>query len=120
MKVIVKVNPVSGLSNQYLLKRKLMIRNDIHAGHVITLSNGMTYTVIAVPAGRYLMPNGSHVALTPIIDICNEDLTPKIGMSAIIEIRSNGKVIWSKPVEMTIAEIEKALRMKPGSLRIKK
>ena len=69
----------------------------------------MTYTVIAVPAGRYLMPDGSHVAMVPITDICNEDLTPKIGMSAITEIRSNGKVIWSKPVEMTIAEIEKAL-----------
>jgi hypothetical protein len=41
-------------------------------------------------------------------------------MSAITEIRSNGKVIWSTPVEMTIAEIEKALRMTPGSLRIKK
>ena len=120
MKVIVKINPVSGLSNQYLLKRKLMTRNDIHAGHTITLSNGMVYTIISVPAGKFLMPNGSHVAMTPITDVCNEDLTPKFGMSAITEIRCNGSVIWSKPVEMTVAEIEKALRMTPGSLRIKK
>ena len=120
MVVITKINPVSGLSSQYLLKRKLMTRDDIHAGHTITLSNGMTYTVIAVPAGRFLMHNGSHVAMVPVTDICNEDLTPKFGMSDITEVRCNGKVIWSKPVEMTIAEIEKALRMTPGSLRIKK
>ena len=120
MVVITKINPVSGLSSQYLLKRKLMTRDDIHAGHTITLSNGRTYTVIAVPAGRFLMHNGSHVAMVPVTDICNEDLTPKFGMSDITEVRCNGKVIWSKPVEMTIAEIEKALRMTPGSLRIKK
>lgn len=120
MVVITKINPVSGLSSQYLLKRKLMTRDDIHAGHTITLSNGMTYTVITVPAGRFLMPNGSHVAMVPVTDICNEDLTPKIGMSDITEVRCNGKIIWSKPIEMTIAEIEKALRMTPGSLRIKK
>lgn len=120
MIVITKINPISGLSNQYLLKKRFMTRNDIHPGHVITLSNGTTYTVIAVPAGRFLMPDGSHVAMTPITDICNEDLTPKLGMSAITEIRCNGSVIWSRPIEMTVSEIEKALRMSPGSLRIKK
>lgn len=121
MIVITKINPISGLSNQYLLKRKIMTRNDIHAGHTITLSNGMTYTIISVPAGKFLMPNGSHVAMVPITDVCNEDLTPKLGMSAITEIRcNNGSVVWTKPVEMTIAELEKALRMTPGSLRIKK
>ena len=120
MIVITKINPVSGLSNQYLLKKRFMTRNDIYAGHTITLSNGTTYTVITVPAGKFLMPSGSHIAMVPITDICNEDLTPKLGMSAITEIRCNGSVIWTKPVEMTIAEIEKALRMTPGSLRIKK
>ena len=120
MIVITKRNPISGSTNQYLLKRKIMTRNDIHAGHTITLSNGVTYTVIAVPAGRFLMPNGSHVAIVPITDICNEDLTPKIGMADITEVRCNGKVIWSKPIEMTIVEIEKALKMTSGSLRIKK
>lgn len=120
MKVIVKINPVSGLSNQHLLKRKLMTRNDIHAGHTITLSNGMVYTIVSVPAGKFLMPKGSHVAMVPITDICNEDLTPKLGMATITEIRCKESVIWSKPVEMTVGEIEKALRMTPGSLRIKK
>lgn len=121
MIVITKINPISGLSNQYLLKKRFMTRNDIHAGHTITLSNGTTYTVIAVPAGKFLMPEGSHVAMTPITDICNEDLTPKLGMSAITEIRcNNGRVVWTKPVEMTISEIEKVLKLTPGSLRIKK
>ena len=42
-------------------------------------------------------------------------------MSAITEIRcNNGSVVWTKPVEMTIAEIEKVLKLTPGSLRIKK
>ena len=120
MIVITKGDPISGSSNYYPLKRRFMTRNDIHAGYIITLANGITYTIIAVPDGRFLMPNGSHVAMVPITDVCNEDLTPKLGMSAITEIKCNGNVIWTKPVEMTIAEIEKALRMTPGSLRIKK
>ena len=120
MIVITKRNPISGSTNQYILKKRFMTRNDIHAGHVITFSNGMTYTVITVPAGKFLMPDGSHVAMVPITDVCNEDLTPKIGMADITEVRCNGSVIWSKPIEMTIAEIEKALKMTPGSLRIKK
>lgn len=122
MVVITKINPISGLASQYLLKKRSpMTRNDIHAGYTITLSNGNIYTIITVPSGKFLMPDGSHVAMTPITDVCNEDLTPKLGMSVITEIRcNNGSVVWTKPVEMTIAEVEKALRLTPGSLRIKK
>lgn len=67
------------------------------------------------------MPEGSHNACVKLDDLCNEDLTPGNGMSAITEIREcNGNVIWTKPVEMTIAEIEKALKIRPEGLRIKK
>lgn len=97
-----------------------MTRNDIHAGHCITLSNNNTFTVIEVPTGKYLMPKGSNRATVQLEDFCKEDLTPIFGMSEIIEIKECGNTIWTKPVEMTISEIEKALKMSPGSLRIKK
>lgn len=98
-----------------------MTRNDIHPGHGITLSNGNNFIVIAVPTGKYVMPEGSYSAWIPLDSLCNGDLTPGNGMSAITEIREcNGNVIWTKPIEMTIAEIEKALKIRPGGLRIKK
>ena len=98
-----------------------MTRNEIHPGHCITLSNGNSFTVIEVPTGKYLMPEGSYNAWVPLDNLCNEDLTPGNGMSEITEIREcNGNVIWTKPVEMTVAEIEKALKIRPGGLRIKK
>lgn len=98
-----------------------MTRNEIHPGHRITLSNGNSFIVIGVPAGRYVMPEGSYNAWIPLDNLCNEDLTPGNGMSTIIEIREqNGNVIWTKPIEMTVAEIEKALKIRPGGLRIKK
>lgn len=98
-----------------------MTRNDIHPGYFIILSNNSTFKVIKVPTGKYLMPVGSSVSSLRLEDICNEDLTPKLGLSPIAEIKEcNGNTIWTKPVEMTIAEIEKALKMNPGSLRIKK
>lgn len=98
-----------------------MTRNDIHPGYFIILSNNNTFTVIEVPDGKYLMPEGSKRALTRLEDLCKEDLTPMYGKSEIIEIKEcNGNTIWTKPVEMTISEIEKALKMTPGSLRIKK
>lgn len=98
-----------------------MTRNNIHPGHGITLSNGNNFIVIAVPTGKYVMPEGSYSAWIPLDSLCNEDLTPGNGMSAITEIREcNGNVIWTKPIEMTVAEIEKALKIRPGGLRIKK
>ena len=98
-----------------------MTRNEIHPGHCITLSNGNSFTVIGVPTGKYLMPEGSYSAWVHLDNLCNEDLTPGNGMSIITEIREqNGNVIWTKPVEMTVAEIEKALKIRPGGLRIKK
>ena len=98
-----------------------MTRNDIHPGHSITLSNGNNFIVIAVPTGKYIMPEGSYSAWIPLDSLCNEDLTPGNGMSTITKIREcNGNVIWTRPIEMTIAEIEKALKIRPGGLRIKK
>lgn len=98
-----------------------MTRDDIHPGYTITLNNNSTFKVITVAAGRYLIPVESGVCLLRLEDICNEDLTPILGISSIAAIKGyNGNTIWTKSVEMTISEIEKALKMSPGSLRIKK
>ena len=98
-----------------------MTRNDIHPGYGITLNNGNSFIVIGTPTGKWIMPEGSYNAWIQLDNLCNEDLTPGNGMSTITEIREcNGNVIWTKPIEMTIAEIEKALKIRPGGLRIKK
>ena len=96
-----------------------MTREDIKAGDVLLLSNTNSFVIIQVCNTYYLMRQQTFCAITRLKDMCNEDLSTINGMSDIIEIRRNNKVIWTKPIEMTIAEIEKALGITPGSLRIK-
>lgn len=99
----------------------VMERKQIQAGDSIVLTNSSIFTVIEVPSGKYLMPKGSHRATIELEKICEQDLSPKPGTSSIKEIRNAlNEVIWTKPVEMTISEIEKALKLTPGTLRIKK
>lgn len=98
-----------------------MERKQIQPSDTIVLTNGAVFTVIEVLSGKYLMPRGSHRALTKLEEICEEDLSPKPGASPIREVRNiRNDVVWTKPVEMTVAEIEKALKLTPGTLRIKK
>jgi hypothetical protein len=54
-----------------------------------------------------------------LAELCDSNLNPIRNVSAIKEIYRDGKLIWTKPIEMTISEIEKALKLTPGSLRIK-
>lgn len=99
----------------------IMERKQIQAGDTVILTNNSVFTVIEVPTGKYLMPKGSFRAVVKIEDLCKEDLSPKFGMSPIKEIRNfQGSLLWTKPVEMTVAEIEKALKLTSGTLRIKK
>ena len=96
-----------------------MTRDDIKNGDVLNLMNNNNFIIIGIDNIKYLVDLKYYYGQTPLTDFCNMDLSHKPGKSPIVEIQRNGSVIWTKPVEMTIAEIEKALGITPGSLRIK-
>lgn len=97
-----------------------MTRKDIQAGFVVTVPNGTQYRIISINGNKYLMKLGSYSTGLHLCDIVQEDLSPQTGMAGITEIYDiNGNIIWTKPVTMTIAQIEQALKLSPGSLRIK-
>lgn len=97
-----------------------MTRSDIKSGFIVTVPNGTQYRVIAVNDNRYLMKLGSFSTGLQLCSVIREDLSPQLGMSGFTEIHNEkGELIWTRPVTMTIAQIERALGLSPGSLRIK-
>lgn len=96
-----------------------MTREDIKAGDVIILNNGNDFRIVALSGTKYLMFPNTYRISGPLTEICDPNLEPIEGVSAIKEIYRDGKRIWTPTVELTIAEIERALKLTPGSLRIK-
>lgn len=96
-----------------------MTREDIKAGDIIVLNNGNDFRIVYMYGNIYTMFPNSYRINGPLTEICYSDLRPKEGVSAIKSIYRDRKLIWTKPIELTIAEIEKALKLTPGSLRIK-
>lgn len=96
-----------------------MKRSDIKAGDILVLSNANTFRVIRTNGILKIMDPISFIANLDLNDVCNLDLSRVQGYAHIVEIQRNNNVIWNKPVEMTIADIEKALGITKGNLRIK-
>lgn len=96
-----------------------MKRDDILGGDIITFSNGCSYTVVVIGCFKHIMNTLNYKVGASLKDLCDSNLLPKDKSCSIIEIHRHGELIWTKPIEMTIAEIEKALKLTPGSLRIK-
>lgn len=96
-----------------------MTREDINVGDVIILSNSNNFRILNVNGTKYLMREGTYIVGNPLISICDSNFKPLGNYSPIKEIYRDNKLIWTKPIEMTIAEIENALKLTPGSLRIK-
>lgn len=97
-----------------------MTRNDIKSGFIVTVPSGTQYRVIAVNNNNYLMKLGHFSTALHVRDVIREDLSPQVGMAGFTEIHDEkGELVWSRPITMTIAQIEKALKLSPGSLRIK-
>ena len=96
-----------------------MTRDDIQAGDVITLSNTNKFRIIHSGGFLYLLNTSSWCTQSRLDGVCHQDLTNLPGKCTIDLIERDGKMIWHRPVEMTIDEIEKALRLSPGCLRIK-
>lgn len=96
-----------------------MTIEDIKAGDIIVLNNGNDFRVVTMSGTKYLMFPNTYRISGPLAEVCDSNLNPIKGVSAIKEIYRDGKLIWTPPTEMTIVEIEKALGITPGSLRIK-
>ena len=96
-----------------------MTRDDIQAGDIIVLNNGNDFRVVTMSGTKYLMFPNTYRINSCLAELCDSNLNPIRDVSAIKEIYRNDKLIWTKPIEMTVAEIEKALKLTPGSLRIK-
>lgn len=96
-----------------------MKREDIKAGDVIVLNNGNDFRVVSVMGSMHLMRVGTYFVKESLSDICDSNLKSIGHYSQINSIYRNDKLIWTKPIEMTISEIEKVLKLTPGSLRIK-
>ena len=96
-----------------------MKREDIKAGDIIVLNNGNDFRIVTMSGTKYLMFPNTYRINSSLEDLCDSNLNPFRSVSAIKEIYRDGKRIWTPPVEMTVAEIERILKLTPGSLRIK-
>ena len=97
-----------------------MTRKDIKEGMRVKFSSGNWYRVIYHNTDRYFLDECKYVLCKSLETYVNEDLTPCMPYNSIVEIQTvKGETIWVKPVELTISEIEHALELIPGSLRIK-
>ena len=97
-----------------------MTKNDIKVGMRVKFSSGNWYRIIWHNSNYYLLDEKKYVLSNSLETYVNEDLTARAGFNSIVEIQTmKCETIWEKPVEMTISEIEKALKLNPGSLRIK-
>ena len=97
-----------------------MNRKDIKEGMRVKFSSGNWYRVIHYNSSLYLLEESKYILHKSLETYVNENLAPYMGYNSIVEIQTaKCETIWIKPVEMTISEIEKALKLTPGSLRIK-
>jgi hypothetical protein len=96
-----------------------MKREDIQAGDIVILNNGNDFRIVAMSGAKYLMFPNTYRISGPLAEVCDPNLNPIEGVSAIKEIYRDGKRIWTPTIEMTVAEIERVLKLIPGSLRIK-
>lgn len=96
-----------------------MTRNDIQTGDILILSNGNEFRIISVNKIFYILSEGDYCTSTRLDSMCFNDLTPVAGKATIESIKRDNRIIWTRPIVMTIAQIEQALKLSPGSLRIK-
>jgi hypothetical protein len=84
-----------------------MTREDIKAGDIIVLNNGNDFRVVTMSGTKYLMFPNTYRINSCLAELCDSNLNPIRNVSAIKEIYRDGKLIWTPPTEMTIAEIER-------------
>lgn len=63
-----------------------MKTRNILPGYKLVLENGNTFVVAKYKDVKIAFPEGSYHSITALEDICEEDLTPKYGISRIMKV----------------------------------
>ena len=87
-----------------------MKTRNILPGYKIVLENGNTFVIAKYKDVKIAFPEGSHCSVTALDDLCEEDLTPKYGISQIMKILNGINIpIWER--KFTRSEIEAGYTM---------
>ena len=74
-----------------------MKTNNILPGHKLVLENGNVFVVMNYKNTKIVFPEGSNCSATSLEDLCNEDLSPKPGVSRIMKVLNTFNIpIWER------------------------
>lgn len=74
-----------------------MKTSDILPGYTITLENGNSFKIMTYKGEQIIFPENSYSSVHSLNEFCNEDLSPRPGISKIMIIRNNvGVITWKR------------------------
>lgn len=74
-----------------------MKKSNILPGHKVVLENGNTFVIMEYKNTKIAFPEGSNRSATSLDDLCEEDLTPKPGISRIMKVLNAHNIpIWER------------------------
>ena len=74
-----------------------MKRDNILPGYKLVLENGNVFVVMEYKNTKIAFPEGSSYSVTSLDDFCEEDLTPKFGISCIMKVlNACNTPIWER------------------------
>ena len=87
-----------------------MKTSNISPGHKLVLENGNVFVVMKYKNTKIVFPEGSSRSVTNLEDLCNEDLSPKSGVSRIMKVLNALNIpIWER--KFTRSEIKAGFTM---------
>lgn len=82
---------------QFKKNLSIMKTNNILPGHKLVLENGNVFVVMEYKNTKIAFPEGSSRSATSLEDLCNEDLSPKPGVSRIMNVFNTFNIpIWER------------------------
>ena len=74
-----------------------MKTNNILPGHKLVLENGNVFVVMGYKNTKIVFPEGSSCTLLSLDELCDEDLSPKPGVSRIMKVLNTFNIpIWER------------------------
>lgn len=74
-----------------------MKRSNILPGHKLVLENGNVFVVMEYKNTKIVFPEGSSRTLLSLDELCDEDLSPKPGVSRIMKVLNTFNIpIWER------------------------
>lgn len=87
-----------------------MKKSNILPGHKLVLENGNVFVVMEYKNTKIAFPEGSSRSITALDELCEEDLTPKFGISCIMKVlNALNMPIWER--NLTRSEIKAGFTM---------